>query len=78
MYDEKYAKWRYDDLPILPANWRYTLKADKSRQFELLRDLMRREDVTEVINACDAGREGEIIFRTVYYMAGIWRAAQRP
>ena len=39
---------------------------------------MRREDVTEVINACDAGREGEIIFRTVYYMAGIWRAAQRP
>ena len=70
VYDEKYAKWRYDDLPILPASWRFTLKADKSRQFELLRDLMRREDVTEVINACDAGREGELIFRTVYYMAG--------
>ena len=56
VYDEKYAKWRYDDLPILPASWRFTLKADKAKQFELLRDLMRREDVTEVINACDAGR----------------------
>ena len=52
VYDEKYAKWRYGDLPILPANWRFTLKADKAKQFELLRDLMRREDVTEVINAC--------------------------
>ena len=52
VYDEKYAKWRYDDLPILPANWRFTLKADKAKQFELLRDLMRREDVSEVINAC--------------------------
>ena len=70
VYDEKYAKWRYDDLPILPAGWRYTLRADKAKQFELLRDLMSREDVSEVINACDAGREGELIFRTVYYMAG--------
>ena len=49
VYDEKYAKWRYDDLPILPTSWRFTLKADKAKQFELLRDLMRREDVTEVI-----------------------------
>ena len=77
VYDEKYAKWRYDDLPILPASWRFTLKADKSRQFELLRDLMRREDVTEVINACDAGREGELIFRTVYYMAGCTKTMKR-
>ena len=77
VYDEKYAKWRYDDLPILPANWRYTLKADKAKQFELLRDLMRREDVTEVINACDAGREGELIFRTVYYMAGCTKTMKR-
>ena len=77
VYDEKYAKWRYDDLPILPASWRYTLRADKSRQFELLRDLMCREDVTEVINACDAGREGELIFRTVYYMAGCTKTMKR-
>ena len=77
VYDEKYAKWRYDDLPILPASWRFTLKADKSKQFELLRDLMRREDVSEVINACDAGREGELIFRTVYYMAGCTKTMKR-
>ena len=77
VYDEKYAKWRYDDLPILPAGWRYTLRADKAKQFELLRDLMRREDVSEVINACDAGREGELIFRTVYYMAGCTKTMKR-
>ena len=77
VYDEKYAKWRYDDLPILPASWRFTLKADKAKQFELLRDLMRREDVSEVINACDAGREGELIFRTVYYMAGCTKTMKR-
>lgn len=77
VYDEKYAKWRYDDLPILPASWRFTLKADKAKQFEMLRDLMRREDVTEVINACDAGREGELIFRTVYYMAGCTKTMKR-
>ena len=77
VYDEKYAKWRYDDLPILPASWRFTLKADKAKQFELLRDLMRREDVTEVINACDAGREGELIFRTVYYLAGCTKTMKR-
>lgn len=77
VYDEKYAKWRYDDLPILPAGWRFTLKADKAKQFELLRDLMRREDISEVINACDAGREGELIFRTVYYMAGCTKTMKR-
>ena len=77
VYDEKYAKWRYDDLPILPASWRFTLKADKAKQFEMLRDLMRREDVTEVINACDAGREGELIFRTVYYLAGCTKTMKR-
>ena len=77
VYDEKYAKWRYDDLPILPASWRFTLKADKAKQFELLRDLMHREDVSEVINACDAGREGELIFRTVYYMAGCTKTMKR-
>lgn len=77
VYDEKYAKWRYDDLPILPASWRYTLRADKSKQFELLRDLMSREDVSEVVNACDAGREGELIFRTVYYMAGCTKTMKR-
>ena len=76
-YDERYAKWRYDDLPIVPQNWEFTLGKDKSGQFELLRDLMNRNDVTEVINACDAGREGELIFRTVYYLAGCTKTMKR-
>ncbi|MBQ7930450.1 MAG: DNA topoisomerase III, partial [Clostridia bacterium] len=49
-YDERYAKWRYDDLPIVPQKWEYFIKADKSGQFELLRELMHRKDVTEIIN----------------------------
>ena len=70
VYDPSYAKWRLEDLPILPESWRFTLGKDKREQFDLLRTLLRREDVSEVVNACDAGREGELIFRTVYCMAG--------
>ena len=69
-YDEKYAKWRYDDLPIVPAGWKYKISRDKYQQFETLRQLMNRDDVSEVINACDAGREGELIFRNLYAMTG--------
>ena len=69
-YDEKYAKWRYDDLPIVPANWKYKIPRDKYSQFETLKKLMNRADVSEVINACDAGREGELIFRNIYMMTG--------
>ena len=69
-YDEKYAKWRYDDLPIVPANRKYKIPRDKYSQFETLKKLMNREDVSDVINACDAGREGELIFRNIYQMAG--------
>ena len=65
-YDEKYGKWRKEDLPILPNTWQYTVARDKQKQLTLLRTLMNRDDVSEVINACDAGREGELIFRTVY------------
>ena len=76
-YNERYAKWRYDDLPIVPQKWEYTIGSDKSGQFELLRELMHRGDVTEIINACDAGREGELIFRTVYYLAGCTKTMKR-
>ena len=76
-YDNKYAKWRREDLPILPENWRFTVSGDKQKQFAILRDLMRRDDVDEVINACDAGREGELIFRTVYDMAGCSKPMKR-
>ena len=69
-YDEKYAKWRYDDLPIVPANWKYKIPRDKYQQFDVLKKLMNRADVSDVINACDAGREGELIFHNIYKMTG--------
>mgnify|MGYP005758838537 FL=1 len=69
-YGPVYAKWQLEDLPILPESWRFTIAKDKREQFDVLRTLLRREDVTEVVNACDAGREGELIFRTVYALAG--------
>ena len=69
-YDEKYAKWRYDELPIIPANWKYKIPRDKYSQFETLKKLMNRADVSDVVNACDAGREGELIFRNIYKMTG--------
>ena len=77
VYNERYAKWRYDDLPIVPQNWEYSVGKDKMKQFELLQELMNRPDVTEIINACDAGREGELIFRTVYYLAGCTKIMKR-
>lgn len=67
-YDEKYSKWRQEDLPILPEAWQYTVTWDKKKQLDLLCSLMNRDNVAEVINACDAGREGELIFRTVYHL----------
>ena len=68
-YDPKYAKWRYDDLPILPEHWQMVVGKDKKTQFDILKKLMNAPDVTEVVNACDAGREGELIFRSVYELA---------
>ena len=68
-YGEQYKKWSYDSLPILPQEWKYTLAPEKAKQYKILKDLMHRADVSEVVNACDAGREGELIFRFVYNMA---------
>ena len=68
-YNEDFKKWRYDDLPILPEPFRYVIAPEKDAAFENLRALMNRADVDTVINACDAGREGELIFRLVYEMA---------
>ncbi len=68
-YDERFKKWRYDDLPILPEPFRYVLAPGKEDAFENLRALMDRSDVDTIVNACDAGREGELIFRLVYEMA---------
>ena len=69
-YDDRYKKWRYEDLPILPNPFRYVVSEEKADQFHILRSLMERPDVTELVNACDAGREGELIFRLVYEAAG--------
>ena len=84
-YDEKLAKWRREDLPILPEQWKTTVMRDKRQQFEILRGLMQRSDVGEVVNACDAGREGELIFRLVYEKGGcdkpmkrLWLSSMEP
>ena len=69
-YNDRYKKWRYEDLPILPDPFRYVVSEEKADQFHILRSLMERSDVTELVNACDAGREGELIFRLVYEAAG--------
>ena len=76
-YDEKYGKWRREDLPILPKSWQYTVSRDKQKQMNTLRTLMHREDVCEVINACDAGREGELIFRTAYRLNNCRKRVKR-
>ena len=76
-YGEQYKKWSYDSLPILPQEWKYTVSADKKKQFKTLKELMHRADVSEVVNACDAGREGELIFRFVYEMAGCKKPMRR-
>lgn len=68
-YDEKYSRWRYDDLPILPEHWKYQVSAPTKKQYSILKELMNRSDVTELVNACDSGREGELIFRLVYHQS---------
>ena len=65
-YGETYAKWRLEDLPILPEKWRYQVSSSTKKQFQILKELMNREDVTSIVEATDAGREGELIFRLVY------------
>ena len=65
-YDERYKKWRYEDLPILPQAWKYAPTPGKEKQLAVLKELLHRSDVSEIVNACDSGREGELIFRFVY------------
>ena len=76
-YGEQYRKWSYESLPILPEKWQYTVSKDKETQFNILKELMHRADVSEVVNACDAGREGELIFRFVYEVAGCKKPIRR-
>lgn len=69
VYDEKYQKWEFDTLPILPKQWQLAVAKDKKKQFQVLKKLLNRSDVEYVVNGCDAGREGELIFRRVYELA---------
>ena len=76
-YDPRFRKWHFEDLPILPEPFRYVLAPGKEAAFENLRALMNRPDVDTIVNACDAGREGELIFRLVYEMSGCRKPVRR-
>lgn len=76
-YDEKYAKWRAEDLPILPEDWRYAVIENTKAQFNVLRTLMNDSRVTSIVCATDAGREGELIFRLVYSLCGCTKPVER-
>lgn len=76
-YDERFAKWRYSDLPIVPEEWLFEVPKDRQKQFKVLCDLMRDKRVTELVCATDAGREGELIFRLVYKKAGCTKPFKR-
>ena len=76
-YDPKYEKWQFDDLPILPEAWKLKVSKDKKKQFEVIKTLMNRSDVEYLVNGCDAGREGELIFQRVYNLAGCRKPVKR-
>ena len=77
VYDAKYSKWAYADLPIFPMDWQYEVSAGTKKQFGILKKLMAREDVASLVCATDAGREGELIFRLVYHKAGCRKPFER-
>ena len=76
-YEERYAKWRKEDLPILPHSWKYQVTAATKKQFSILKKLMLRPDVESLVCATDAGREGELIFRLVYHQCGCKKPFER-
>lgn len=76
-YDERYAKWNISDLPIIPKQYKYEVAKATKKQFNILKKLMNDKEIDTVINACDAGREGESIFRLVYNEAKCKKKMQR-
>lgn len=76
-YHVKYSKWNYQDLPIIPQEWQYTVNISTKKQFEVLKELMSKKEVTELICATDAGREGELIFRVVYQKCNCKKPVKR-
>ena len=76
-YEERYAKWAYDDLPIFPVDWKYEVSNSTKKQFSILKKLMARPDIESCVCATDAGREGELIFRLVYHQCGCKKPVER-
>jgi DNA topoisomerase-3 len=77
-YDEKLKKWRMADLPIVPDEFKLAPRDAKARkQLRAIHKLMQRDDVDRIINACDAGREGELIFAYIYETAGVEKPVER-
>ena len=76
-YDEKFSRWNYEDLPIIPEEWKLAVSGEKKDQFYVLKRLLNRPDIQYVVNACDAGREGELIFRRVYDLSGSTKPVKR-
>ena len=76
-YDARYEKWNREDLPILPEQWQYRVSTSTKKQFTVLKTLMNRKDVESLVNCCDAGREGELIFRLVYHQCGCRKPFER-
>ena len=76
-YDEKYGKWKLEDLPIIPGKYKYEILKATRGQFNILKKLMNSKEIETVINACDAGREGELIFRLVYEQASCKKSIKR-
>lgn len=77
VYDEKFNQWRYEDLPIIPKDWKVTVSEDKKDQFYILKRLLNSPEIEYVVNACDAGREGELIFKHVYDLSGSKKPVKR-
>ncbi len=76
-YDEQYAKWKREDLPVVPRHWKYIVSEATKKQYQIVKELMQRKDVICIIEATDAGREGEHIFRTIYQLIGCQKPVQR-
>ena len=76
-YDERYAKWNMEDLPIIPSEYKYEVSRSTKKQFSILKKLLNDKEVENVVNACDAGREGESIFRLVYNQANCKKKMKR-
>ena len=76
-YNEKFAKWKYEDLPIIPSDWKFNISKGKEKQMKIIQSLMNHKEVDTIICATDAGREGELIFRLVYEKTGCIKPIKR-